>query len=103
MKTIEEFKQLIVDTQPIDLFEFKEIIPELNELDKVVHGTDWHQEGSVLVHSNMVMAESLKQMSNLRAGFPKIALYISAMLHDFGLSLRANYTETHRWFLISRA
>lgn len=83
-KNLQEFHDAVINCQPIDLFEFKDVIPEFNKLDTTIHGTDWHQEGSVLVHSNMVMKESLTQMSNLRNGFPKIALYLSAMLHDFG-------------------
>src|SRR5277367_6483779 len=84
MNTVQEFHDKIINVEPINLFDYKEIIPELQRIDAVVHGTDWHTEGSVLVHSNMVMKETLAQMHNLRAGFPKIALYLSALLHDFG-------------------
>jgi predicted kinase len=68
----------------LDLRDYQDVIPELKELDKVDHGTEWHLEGSVLNHTNMVMKESLEQMQSLRAGFPKIALYLAALLHDFG-------------------
>ena len=84
MKSLEEFKQLIITTQPLDLRDFQDVIPELKELDKVDHGTEWHLEGSVLNHTNMVMQESLAQMQNLRPGFPRIALYLASLLHDFG-------------------
>lgn len=83
-KSLEEFKQLIIDTKPLDLRDFQEVVPELKELDKVDHGTEFHLEGSVLSHTNMVMAEALIQMENLRVGFPRIALYLAALLHDFG-------------------
>ena len=84
MKSLEEFKQLIIDTKPLDLRDFQEVVPELKELDKVDHGNEWHLEGSVLNHTNMVMKEALEQMENLRPGFPRIALYLAALLHDFG-------------------
>jgi len=83
-KSLQEFHDLIINCQPIDLRDYQEVIPELKELDKVDHGTEWHLEGSVLNHTNMVMHEALEQMQNLRAGFPRIALYLSSLLHDFG-------------------
>jgi predicted kinase len=84
MNTLEEFHNLIISCQPLDLRDFQEVVPELKELDKVDHGTEWHLEGSVLSHTNMVMKESLEQMNSLRPGFPRIALYIASLLHDFG-------------------
>lgn len=83
-KTLEEFQNLILSCQPLDLHDFKEVVPELQDLEKIIHGTEWHEEGSVLEHTNMVMKESLSQMENLRAGFPRIALYIVSLLHDVG-------------------
>lgn len=82
--TIQEFHDLIIQCKPINLFDFKEIIGELLPLENCQQDLTWHGEGNVLNHTNMVMHETLEQMQNLREGFPRIALYLAALLHDVG-------------------
>lgn len=84
MKTIQEFHDLIINLQPIDLNEFKEIVGELLPLTDCHQDPQWHGEDDVLSHTNLVMKETLGQMDNLRPGFPRIALYLAALLHDIG-------------------
>jgi putative nucleotidyltransferase with HDIG domain len=84
MNTVEQFHDLIVNCQPIDLYDFKEVVGELLPLENCQQDPTWHGEIFVLKHTNMVMAETLTQMQNLRQGFPRIALYIAALLHDIG-------------------
>src|SRR5579864_1431335 len=84
MNTVEQFTQLILDCQPIDLYDFKEVVGELLPLEDCQQDPQWHGEKSVLAHTNLVMKETLEQMQNLRQGFPRIALYIAALLHDVG-------------------
>jgi len=84
MNTVEQFHNLIITCQPIDLRDFKEIIGELLPLETCQQDPTWHGEGDVLSHTNLVMKETLEQMQNVREGFPRIALYIAALLHDIG-------------------
>ena len=84
MNSVNEFKNLIIDCQPIDLRNFKEIINELLPLETCYQDPIWHGENDVLSHTNLVMKETLGQMENLRPGFPRIALYLAALLHDIG-------------------
>ena len=84
MNTIEQFHNLIITCQPIDLRDFKEIIGELLPLETCMQDPQWHGELDVLSHTNLVMKETLIQMENLRPGFPRIALYLAALLHDIG-------------------
>jgi predicted kinase len=84
MNTVEQFHDLIVNCQPINLKDFKGVVGELLPLENCQQSLEWHGEGDVLTHTNMVMAETLTQMQNLREGFPRVALYLAALLHDVG-------------------
>jgi len=84
MSTVQEFHDLIVNCQPIDLRDFKEVVGELLPLESCQQDPQWHGENDVLSHTNLVMKETLEQMQSLREGFPRIALYLAALLHDIG-------------------
>jgi putative nucleotidyltransferase with HDIG domain len=84
MNTVQQFHDLIVTCQPINLQDFKEVIGELLPLETCLQDPAWHGELDVLSHTNLVMKETLTQMENLRPGFPRIALYLAALLHDVG-------------------
>lgn len=84
MNTIKEFHDSILNCQPINLKDYKEIISELLPLETCLQDPAWHGELDVLSHTNMVMQETLAQMENFRQGFPRVALYIAALLHDVG-------------------
>ena len=84
MNTVEQFRQLILNCQPIDLRDFKEVIGELLPLENCQQDPQWHGEIDVLSHTNMVMKENLEEMKHLRPGFPRVALYLAGLLHDFG-------------------
>src|SRR5579863_8660314 len=81
---LQEFHDLVINCQPIDLRDFKEVIGELLPLETCYQDPIWHGENDVLSHTNLVMKETLGQMENLRQGFPRIALYLAALLHDIG-------------------
>jgi len=68
------------------IYEFgvaRQIFPELQALVGVPQEPDWHPEGSVDVHTMMVVDEARKLIDDL--DYPrKIAVMLGALCHDFG-------------------
>jgi predicted kinase len=72
------FADNLMDRKVIDLKDYLEEVPELQALKDCQQDPDWHGEGSVLNHTNMVM----DAVRNVERNAQEI--YISALLHDFG-------------------
>lgn len=77
-------QEKIKNLEPVNILEYKDEFPEFFLLEATLQSKKWHQEGNVLIHTNMVMEEALKmavQDPNKELG---INLYLAALLHDFG-------------------
>lgn len=61
-------------------------LPELNAMAECPQDAVWHAEGDVLIHTQMVMDEALKEMSNATylSQTDKQIIYLAALLHDVG-------------------
>lgn len=82
----ESFHDLVMGIQPIDLFSFKEAVPELLPLEKCEQSPKWHGEGNVLIHSNMAGKIAQAELS-LQTSLPydyKVNIYLATLLHDIG-------------------
>ncbi len=79
------WQEKLLNLDPIDLFEYKDQIPEFKPLLECVQDKGWHAEGNVLIHMNMVLKEALKviQVNSIEIEDAQ-TLYISSLLHDIG-------------------
>lgn len=86
MGNVQQFHDTIIGLQPINLFDFQEAIPELQLLAQCNQSPPHHQEGSVLVHTNMTMQIVLQliEAERVEKKEDQVILYLSALLHDWG-------------------
>jgi tRNA nucleotidyltransferase (CCA-adding enzyme) len=93
----EEFKKLLLKAKKpsiglewmrkMDLLRF---FPELGNLIGVEQDPEWHPEGDVWIHNNMVVDEAAKirdhelEVTDEEADFRKTTLMLGALCHDFG-------------------
>jgi tRNA nucleotidyltransferase (CCA-adding enzyme) len=78
-------------------------LPELKALIGVQQEPEWHPEGDVWVHNNMVIDEAAKLRGEGVPGepgtaveFDNMALMLGALCHDFGKPLTTSFSEG-RW------
>src|ERR1700686_1786336 len=84
MFSVQQFHDLVIGLQPIDLFSFQEVIPELKLMSDCAQEPKHHAEGNVLVHANLALKEVLPLLDQVESLEDKIILYIATMLHDIG-------------------
>lgn len=70
--------------------------PELKALIGVQQEPDWHPEGDVWVHNNMVIDEAAKLRREEYGEFENMALMLGALCHDFGKPAVTVFSEG-RW------
>jgi predicted kinase len=79
------WQEKLLNLEPINLLDYKDV-PEFKLLSECIQDTEWHAEGDVLIHTNMVLEKAreiaTKEFSN--RPFDKIAFYFGCLLHDFG-------------------
>ncbi|MEO6094475.1 MAG: polynucleotide adenylyltransferase, partial [Fibrobacteria bacterium] len=61
-----------------------EYFPELKALIGVQQEAEWHPEGDVWIHNNMVIDEAAKLRLDEYGEFDNMALMLGALCHDFG-------------------
>jgi tRNA nucleotidyltransferase (CCA-adding enzyme) len=61
-----------------------EYFPELKALIGVQQEAEWHPEGDVWIHNNMVIDEAAKLRRDEYGEFDNMALMLGALCHDFG-------------------
>jgi putative nucleotidyltransferase with HDIG domain len=83
---IQDFHDLLIGLQPIDLSQFTEIIPELQTLASCNQSLPHHGEGSVLNHTSMCMNVVLQLMEaeKIEGQQDQVVLYLATLLHDIG-------------------
>ena len=84
MKTVQQFHDLLVGLQPIDLLSFQETIPELQIMASCDQSPKSHAEGNVLIHANLALQQVLPLLGQVESQEDKVLLYIATMCHDFG-------------------
>jgi tRNA nucleotidyltransferase (CCA-adding enzyme) len=70
--------------------------PELGALIGVQQEPEWHPEGDVWVHNNMVIDEAAKLRRDEYGEFDNLALMLGALCHDFGKPAATVFSEG-RW------
>jgi len=77
-------QEKILNLEPVNILDYKNDFPDFLLLEATPQSKKWHQEGNVLIHTNMVMEKALEisvKETNKELG---INLYLGALLHDFG-------------------
>lgn len=98
-----EFKKLLLKSKrpsiglewmrKLDLLDY---FPELKALIGVQQDAEWHPEGDVWVHNNMVVDEAAKLRRDEYGEFDNMALMLGALCHDFGKPGSTFFSEG-RW------
>lgn len=98
-----EFKKLLLKAdrpslglewmRKLDLLDY---FPELKALIGVQQEPEWHPEGDVWVHNNMVVDEAAKLRRDEYGEFDNLALMLGALCHDFGKPATTSFSEG-RW------
>jgi tRNA nucleotidyltransferase (CCA-adding enzyme) len=70
--------------------------PELQALIGVQQEPEWHPEGDVWTHNNMVLDEAAKLRRDEYGEFDNLALMLGALCHDLGKPLTTAFTDG-RW------
>ncbi|HKP96299.1 MAG TPA: polynucleotide adenylyltransferase [Fibrobacteria bacterium] len=70
--------------------------PELEALIGVQQEPEWHPEGDVWIHNNMVIDEAAKLRRAEYGEFENMALMLGALCHDFGKPLTTVFSDG-RW------
>lgn len=98
-----EFKKLLLKSakpsiglewmRKLDLLDY---FPELKALIGVQQEPEWHPEGDVWIHNNMVIDEAAKLRSDEYNEFDNMALMLGALCHDFGKPNSTTFSDG-RW------
>ncbi len=98
-----EFKKLLLKAnrpsiglewmRKLNLLDF---FPELKALIGVEQEPEWHPEGDVWVHNNMVIDEAAKLRREEHGEFENMALMLGALCHDFGKPSSTSFSDG-RW------
>jgi tRNA nucleotidyltransferase (CCA-adding enzyme) len=67
--------------------------PELEALVGVPQEPEWHPEGDVWIHNNMVIDEAAKLRRDEDGEFDNMALMLGALCHDFGKPLTTSFSD----------
>ena len=73
-----------------------EYFPELKALIGVQQEPEWHPEGDVWIHNNMVIDEAAKLRREEYGEFDNMALMLGALCHDLGKPISTVFSEG-RW------
>jgi len=77
-----------------------EEIPEFQRLNEGGYHSEWHQEGSTMVHTKMVVKacqDYLKQNPKEFSDFEKLVLVSASLFHDIGKGKVAKLKEDGNW------
>jgi tRNA nucleotidyltransferase (CCA-adding enzyme) len=98
-----EFKKLMLKAKrpslglewmrKLDLLKY---FPELEALIGVQQEPEWHPEGDVWIHNNMVIDEAAKLRRPEYGEFDNMALMLGALCHDFGKPATTSFADG-RW------
>ncbi len=98
-----EFKKLLLKARrpslglewmrKLDLLDY---FPELKALIGVQQEAEWHPEGDVWIHNNMVIDEAAKLRREEYGEFDNMALMLGALCHDLGKPLTTSFSDG-RW------
>jgi tRNA nucleotidyltransferase (CCA-adding enzyme) len=98
-----EFKKILLKAQKpsiglewlrkLDLLDY---FPELKALIGVEQEPEWHPEGDVWIHNNMVIDEAAKLRRVEYGEFENMALMLGALCHDFGKPISTSFSDG-RW------
>jgi tRNA nucleotidyltransferase (CCA-adding enzyme) len=95
-----EFKKLLLKPRRPSLgFEWMRKLgllsyfPELEALIGVQQEPEWHPEGDVWIHNNMVIDEAAKLRRDEYGEFDNMALMLGALCHDFGKPASTVFSE----------
>lgn len=91
--SVQTFHDLLINLQPIDLFQFVEEIPELQLMVACQQSPEHHAEGDVLIHTNLTMQDILVRLDQVDNQEDKITLYLAALLHDIGKPSTSMFNE----------
>ena len=98
-----EFKKLLLQSPRPSLglewmrkLNLLDYFPELKALIGVQQDPEWHPEGDVWVHNNMVLDEAAKLRREEYGEFDNMALMLGALCHDFGKPVATFFSEG-RW------
>ncbi len=98
MKIIEAIRRGNLPS-PCDLLD--ELMPEfplIAEMENTPQDSEWHGEGNVRIHTEMVITEALQLLRGGEVSFSpgeQVALLIGSALHDIGKTLTTNEEEIH--------
>lgn len=85
MELIEQFRQKMLSVEPVNLFEYKEVFSHFKLLEDTIQDKIWHQEGNVLIHTNMVLEKAYEICKSSNLSFEQQKnIYFGCLLHDFG-------------------
>ena len=93
--TIQDFHDAVLNLQPIDLFQFVDVIPEFQLLAGCQQSKPHHEEGDVLTHSAMASQIVLRLMEeeHITKREDQVALYLATILHDIGKPSTSVFNE----------
>jgi predicted kinase len=98
MKIIELIRSGQLPT-PGGLLDALEVVfPLLGALENTPQDAEWHGEGNVRIHTEMVVAEAIQLINSGEVTFSKeqqVALLVGAALHDIGKALTTQEEEIH--------
>lgn len=92
--SVQEFHDAVINVRPLDLFQFRDDIPELNTLEACDQSPQHHAEGNVLIHLNMAgrVVLHLMEAENIAPQY-KPLIYLATLLHDIGKPKTSVYNE----------
>lgn len=98
----EEFKKLFlkspkpsVGIQALDdMGVLDKYFPEISDLKTTEQRSDYHAEGDVYIHTNMVIDKAAEIIKNFRSEQDKKTIMLAAFAHDFGKPSTTEYSST---------
>lgn len=99
---LKSFIHKLSKLQPINLNYYKQALAsefvELEQMSLCLQDNIWHSEGSVLVHTQMVMEKCLREIANSPnlSRKDQISVYLAALLHDIGKPSTSYTTPNNR-------
>lgn len=94
---IQEFHDLIFNVQPIDLLQFTEVVPELQLLKDTNQSPPHHEEGNVLMHTQMTIdiVLQLMEVEKIENKEDQVVLYLATLLHDIAKPATYGISKKH--------
>jgi len=85
-----DFAEKIIDVEPINLLEYSKEYPEFEKMQNCLQSQEYHPEGNVLEHTNLVLKKVLKICQTLARIYDKRMIYLGALFHDIGKPFTTN-------------